>query len=207
MSEAHGAGPKAPDHDQARGRAAVVIVDMINDFAFPGGKTLEPKARRVAKRLLKLRAEVERAGWPVVYVNDNFGEWHSERSRLVEAAVEAGSEVARILRPSDDDYFIIKPKLSGFYATNLAVLLPKLGASRLMITGVATDMCVLFTAADAHMRDYRLWIPSDLVAGEDDKRSTAALKIMAKTMGAEIRPVSRLKPAAWLAELDREGRS
>jgi nicotinamidase-related amidase len=197
------APPTAPDHDQARGGAALIILDMINDFDFPGGETLEPKAIRIADAILKLRAEVERAGSPVVYVNDNFGEWHSEKSRLVDKAIGAGSTVARTLKPDDEDYFIIKPKLSGFYATNLAVLLPKLGVSRLIITGIATDICVLFTAADAHMRDYALWIPSDLVAGEDDRRSNAALEIMAKTMGAETRPASQLTLAAWMARLDR----
>lgn len=207
MSETDRTGPTAPDHDRSRGGAALIIVDMINDFDFPGGEALEPKAVAIAEPILRLRAEVERTGAPVVYVNDNFGEWHSEKSRLVEKAIGAGSEVARTLQPDDEDYFIIKPKLSGFYATNLAVLLPKLGVSRLIITGVATDMCVLFTAADAHMRDYALWIPSDLVAGEDDDRAAAALDIMTQTMSAETRPASQLTFTAWMAELDQRSRA
>jgi len=197
--------PTAPDHDRARGGAALIILDMINDFDFPGGHVLEAKARRIASGIASLRAQAERSRLPVIYVNDNFGEWHSEKSRLVEIALAAGSEVARALRPNPDDYFIIKPKFSGLYATNLPVLLPKLGVSRLIVTGIATDMCVLFTAADAHMRDYALWVPSDLVAGEDDDRAAAALDIMAKSMGAEIAASATLDCAAWLARLDREG--
>ena len=207
MDKHSNAVPTAPDHDQSRGGAALIIVDMFNDFAFPGGKVLEPKARAIASAMLEMRGAIERAGWPVIYVNDNFGEWHSEKSKLVEAAIASGSEVARMMRPGDEHYFIIKPKLSGFYATNLAVLLPKLGASRLIITGVAADMCVLFTAADAHMRDYRLWIPADLVAGEDDERAGAALDIMAESMAAETRPTSKLGLAEWLADCDRSVRS
>jgi nicotinamidase-related amidase len=138
-------------------------------------------------------------------VNDNFGEWHSERSRLVAKALEAGSAVARILQPTDADYFIIKPKFSGFYATNLTVLLPKLGVSRLILTGVATDMCVLFTAADAHMRDYALWVPGDLVAAENDGRAAVALEIMVQSMAAETAPTSDLGWKAWCARLDRLG--
>lgn len=204
MGETAKAAPTAPDHDRPRGGVALIILDMINDFDFPGGEVLEPKARKIAERILSLRSEVEQAGWPVVYVNDNFGEWHSEKSRLVEAAIDAGSEVARLLRPDPEDYFIIKPKFSGFYSTNLAVLLPKLGVSRLIITGVATDMCVLFTAADAHMRDYALWVPSDLVAAEDESRAQAALAIMEKSMGAEVAPTSDLDCAAWLAQLGQD---
>jgi nicotinamidase-related amidase len=195
--------PTAPDHDRARGRAALIILDMINDFDFLGSELLEPRAYRIAQSLAVLRVQFEAAGLPVIYVNDNFGEWHSERSKLIERAVAAGSRTTRTIAPRDEDYFIIKPKFSGFYATNLAVLLPKLGVSRLILTGVAADMCVLFTAADAHMRDYALWVPSDLVAGEDETRAAAALAIMEASMGAETLPTTRLDLTSWLRRLDR----
>jgi nicotinamidase-related amidase len=204
MIEQSGPAPSAPEHDSPRGGAALIILDMINDFAFPGGELLEPKARRIADEIVRLRARFQQAGLPVIYVNDNFGEWHSERSRLVQSALAAGSEVARIVEPREQDFFVIKPKFSGFYATNLAVLLPKLGVSRLILTGVATDMCILFTAADAHMRDYALWVPSDLVAAEDDGRGQTALDIMAKSMGAETSPITRLDCPSWLVGRDRE---
>lgn len=196
--------PPRPIMIAPRGGLALIILDMINVFDFPGGEVLAPKARQIAERILAIRQHIERAGWPVVYVNDNFGEWHSERSRLVEAAIDAGSEGARLLEPDPADYFIIKPKFSGFYSSNLAVLLPKLGVSRLIVSGVATDMCVLFTAADAHMRDYALWVPSDLVAAEDDTRGQAALDIMAKSMGAEVAATTDLDVLSWIARLDRD---
>lgn len=202
MADTADPAPTAPDHDRDLGGAALIILDMINTFDFPGGEVLKLKAREIAERILCLRREIEQAGWPVIYVNDNFGEWHSEKSRLVEAAIEAGSKASELLRPDGEDYFIIKPKFSGFYATNLAVLLPKLGVRRLIITGVATDICVLFTAADAHMRDYTLWIPSDLVAGEDEVRAEAALAIMKNSMGAEIAPTNALSCGAWLRRFD-----
>ena len=106
------------------------------------------------------------------------------------------------LGPRPDDFFVIKPALSGFYATSLPVLLPKLGVSRLVLTGVAADICVLFTAADAHMRDYDLWVPADAVGSEGDERTRWALDIMQKSMGAEIRPTSELSLAAWVDGLE-----
>jgi nicotinamidase-related amidase len=131
---------------------------------------------------------------PVIYVNDNFGEWHSERSRLVDRANDG---LASRLAPRENDYFIIKPQFSAFYATNLPVLLPKLGVRRLVLTGVATDICVLFTAADAHMRDYALWVPEDAVAAESDDRAAAALAIIQAHMGGETAPAGQLDLAGW----------
>lgn len=138
---------------------------------------------------------------PVVYVNDNYGQWHSERSRIVDHCAEnpVAREIIDVLRPRDNDFFIIKPRFSGFYATNLPVLLPKLGASRLILTGVAADICILFTAADAHMRAYRLWVPGDAVASPSEQRTRWALDIMAHSMAAETRETDRLGLAEWVA--------
>jgi len=195
------APPLAPRHDRRAGRVALLMIDLINDFSFPGGKALHDRVAGALDAILKLRDAVEAAGGVTIYVNDNFGEWHSDQSRLVERAIEKGSVVARELRPRGDDYFIIKPQFSGFYATNLQVLLPKLGADRLILAGTATDICVLFTAADAHMRDYDLWVPSDVCVAEADDRHRWALEIMAQSMGAETEPTSRLGVAEWLDRL------
>ena len=194
--------PVAPSHDRARGGAALLIIDMINCFDFGGAQDLEPKARDAVDPIVALRASVEKAGFPIIYVNDNFGEWHSEKSKLVKRAVARDNAVAGRLRPNDDDYFVIKPQFSGFYATNLPVLLPKLGVSRLILTGIATDICILFTAADAHMRDYALWIPEDCVGAEDDARGAWALEIMRESMGAETAPTATLALSDWMARLD-----
>ena len=198
MSSDHSDGPQASEHDRPPGQPALLIIDMINCFDFPGSEILEPKAARAAHAILRLKKEMISAGYPVIYVNDNFGEWHSERSRLVERALANPNPVAELLNPEDDDFFIIKPQFSGFYATNLPVLLPKLGVSRLILTGIATDICVLFTAADAHMRAYDLWVPADTVAGSDAARTRWALEIMQQSMHAETRSTGELPLAEWL---------
>jgi nicotinamidase-related amidase len=187
----------------APGGVGVLIIDMINDLSFPGAEKLQPKVGAVASTVLTLRERADRLGVPVVYVNDNYGHWHSERSKIVEACAAApgpGGELVRRIAPRPDDYFVIKPQVSGFYATNLPVLLPRLGVSRVVLTGVAADICVLFTAADAHMREYELWIPRDAVAGESDQRTEWALSIMRDALDAETRATSELALDDWVAK-------
>lgn len=189
--------PTAPFHDSGDNRIALVILDMINCFDFEGGDRLATRAEQAANAILTLRNQADAAKCPVIYVNDNFGEWHSEASKLVQKAIDADSLTARLLRPRDYDYFIIKPQYSGFYSTNLGVLLPRLGVRRLILTGIAADMCVLFTAADAAMRDYALWVPSNAIAAEDQDKHDAALGIMERATKAEVRPTVDLKLAEW----------
>ena len=189
----------APYRDAPRGNTALVILDMITEMDFAGAAAMRHDVAEVTANILKLRDAADHQGLPIIYVNDNFGEWHSERYRLVERALgskDAQELVAR-LAPRDGDYFVIKPQFSGFYATNLPVLLPKLGVDRLVLTGISADICVLFTAADAHMRDYRLWVPEDAVAAETHERRRWALEIMKQSMGAETRATTQLTLPTW----------
>ncbi|MBB3693256.1 cysteine hydrolase family protein [Sphingomonas sp. BK580] len=187
------------------GASALLIIDMINDLDFDGGEQLAPAAEAAAQRIRTLRDRADAAEVPVIYVNDNFGQWHSERSSIVDHCRRAGSRGTALidaLRPRDRDYFVVKPQFSGFYATNLPVLLPQLGVRRLILTGVAADICVLFTAADAHMRDYDLWVPEDAVASERTEHLDWALELMRKSMCAETAASGALSLAAWLARAD-----
>jgi len=184
-------------------RAALLILDMVNCFDFKGAEALKSCALKAARRIDQLRQTFRARGWPVIYVNDNFGEWHSEASKLVERALEKNNPVTELLKPASDDFFVIKPQFSGFYATNLPVLLPQLGISKLVISGIATDICVLFTAADAHMREYDLWVPEDAVAAENGERGRWALEIMAQSLGADTSATLQMSVDEWLAGLKR----
>lgn len=177
----------------------LLILDMVNCFDFQGAEALEPAALNAARHIDRLRGTFRDRGWPVIYVNDNFGEWHSEASGLVARALQRSNPTTELLRPGLTDYFVVKPQFSGFYATNLPVLLPQLGVSKLILCGIATDICVLFTAADAHMREYDLWIPRDAVASENEERGQWALEIMAQSMGAETSASSDFSIDEWLA--------
>jgi nicotinamidase-related amidase len=195
MADARHDPPPAP------GRTALLIVDLVNDMNFEGAQAMACTAVAAARTVARLRSEADALKVPVVYVNDNYGLWRSERSKIVEHCRQAGEtarELAALVTPRDGDYFVIKPQVSGFYATNLPVLLPKLGVQRLVLTGVAADICVLFTAADAHMREYELWVPADAVASCRAEHKDWALQLMAKSMAAEIRPTAELGLRAWI---------
>jgi nicotinamidase-related amidase len=188
----------------APGGVGLLIIDMINSMTFVGAEKIKPDAHATVDVILKVRQEADRLKTPVIYVNDNYGHWHSDKSRMVAAfSVDdcPGQEIVKRMAPREDDYFVIKPQISGFYATNLPVLLPKLGVRRLVLAGIAADICVLFTAADAHMRAYDLWIPSNAVASEEDQRRDWALDIMRKSMGAETRSTNELSLETWIANV------
>jgi nicotinamidase-related amidase len=183
--------------------SALLIIDMINDFTFEGGDRLIEAARPAAKAIRSLRDQCDRVEMPVIYVNDNYGEWHSDHRRLIEDCIaknECSAEIIDMIRPRESDYFIVKPQMSGFYATNLPAILPRLGVSRLILTGVAADICVLFTAADAHMREYPLWVPKDAVASSTDRHRDWALEIMSKSMRAELAATGEMAIEDWVGQ-------
>lgn len=190
-----GKEPTAPMRDTGHGGTALLIVDMVADFTAEKRTDLAEDAERIAAEIIGLRTRMDALDAPTIYVHDHFGEWHSDRAQLIEKLWANRRGALRDVAPRSDDYFIIKPQFSGFYSTNLPVLLPKLGVSRLILTGVSTDMCVLFTAADAHMRDYRLWVPEDSTASIDPQRHRAALGIMREGFDAETRGTWEFDPA------------
>jgi nicotinamidase-related amidase len=166
---------------------ALLIIDMINAFDFDGAEAMLPRALAAAKATAALKQRARRARVPVVYVNDNFGRWRSDfRSILMRCLREGvrGKPIAELLKPDEDDYFVLKPKHSGFQFTTLDVLLAHLGAETLILTGVAANFCVLFTAHDAYMRDYHLVVPSDCVASQTEADDRHALAHMAQVTKA-----------------------
>lgn len=172
---------------------ALLIIDMISDFAFEGGDTLLEAALPVAERLAVLKRRARAAAVPVVYVNDNYGKWRSDFKQQVDHVLDGtpGRAIAELLHPDEADYFVLKPKHSGFYATPLGLLLEYLGAKTLVLTGVRTESCVLFTANDAYMREYGLVVPPDGVATFNADHETA-LRVMKRDMGARLTPCAQL---------------
>jgi nicotinamidase-related amidase len=157
----------------------------------------------MAQRLVTLKREVSRLEIPVVYVNDNFGQWRSDFRHTVEHCCNSGClgrEISRMLRPTESDYFVLKPKHSGFYATTLDLLLEHLRVETLILTGIATNICVLFTANDAYMRDYKLFVPSDCVAANTAEDTDYSLKQMKTILKADIRESAGIDLAALKTE-------
>lgn len=149
----------------------------------------------MADRIAALKRRARQAGIPAVYVNDNFGRWQSDLNNLIQHCLAdevRGRAIVEKLRPEEDDYFVLKPKHSGFYSTVLDVLLRYLHVHTVILTGMAANICILFTANDAYMRDYHLVVPSDCVASNTEDENRNALDQMRKVLKAETTPGERL---------------
>jgi len=195
----------APDHAPV----ALVLIDVINALDFPRGGRLLRYALPAAKRIAQLKARARKAGVPVIYVNDNFGRWRSDFKAHVHHCLEnetKGGPMVRLLVPDDDDYFVLKPKHSGFYSTSLDILLRYLGVNTLILTGVAGNLCVLYTANDAYMRDFGLLVPRDCVASETKEANDYALNEMKHHLHADIRQSSGISFSRWAREARSQGK-
>jgi len=174
---------------------ALLLIDVINDLQFDGGDTLLRQALPMAEQLAALKRRTTQAGIPAIYVNDNFGRWQSDFAKLLTHCLTTGvrgQPLVERLRPAPDDYFVLKPKHSGFYATTLELLLRYLKVTTVILTGLTGDSCVLFTANDAYMRDFHLLVPADCVASQDPDENRHALAHMQRVLKADIRPSTAL---------------
>ena len=181
----------APD----KSNAALLLIDVINDFDFPEGEQLLRLAMPVGKNIARLKQRAKAAGIPSIYVNDNFGRWQSDFKKIVAHCRREdgrGKPFVELLLPETDDYFVLKPKHSGFYSTTLSLLLTHLGATNLILTGIAGNNCVLFTANDAYMRDFKLFIPADCVVSNTEEENQHALKQMKTVLKADVSPSTDL---------------
>ncbi len=179
----------APDKSEM----AVIIVDVINDFDFPEAKQLARFIPELADKIARLKRRAKAAKVPVIYVNDNFGRWRSDFRALIEHCRKGKARsLIEQLYPEQADYFVLKPKHSGFFSSTLETLLRYLGVRRLIITGIAGNFCVLFTANDAYMRDYELSIPSDCVISNTAKENKEALQLMKRYLKADTRHSQRI---------------
>jgi nicotinamidase-related amidase len=159
-------------------KSALLVVDMINAFDFDGAGLLLRQARRMLLTLVRLKERANRAGCPVIYCNDNFGEWRSDFRSLLEQCIaedRPGRNVVLRVAPEPHDYFVLKPKHSAFYETPLQSLLKKLGTKRVILCGIAGDGCIHSTATDAHIREFHVVIARDATASQTAARNRTAL--------------------------------
>lgn len=191
----------APAHtslheQQDEGGTVLLVIDMMSTWRFPDADKLLPAALRIAPAIARLKARCRRAGVPVVYANDNDGRWRSDWRRLRDEALAAGGDgavIARQLNPDEDDYFVLKPMHSAFFATPMHMLLQHLGTRRLLLSGVASDQCVLVTAEMARMHGYDVTVPRDVVASQTAERERAAITHFERVLKLRTTPAGRLR--------------
>ena len=205
---------RAPLADRsAGGGMALLVIDMISTWDFDGAEKIVAAATAIAPRIGALKRRCVRAGVPVIYVNDNRGRWRSEFHELVRVSIlesETGAAIAECLQPDENDYSVLKPKHSAFYATPLDLLLRHLRAQRLIVTGVASDQCIVMSAAEAKMRDYDVVVPGDCVGALSAARNASALRHLREAHGIDTAPSARVQlpspPKRGRAPRDQHGR-
>jgi nicotinamidase-related amidase len=176
--------------------AALVLIDVINHFEFPDGRRILKSAMLIAPRLARLKERARRARIPTIYVNDNFGQWRSNSSKLLEYCLRPdalGRDFVERLRPDEEDYLVLKPMHSAFYQSPLDTLLRHLGVSTLILGGLASNSCILCTAHDANMRDLRLFVPFDCSAARTAREHKHAMEHIGTMSNANVLRSSALR--------------
>jgi nicotinamidase-related amidase len=177
----------------------LLLVDFITSLDFPGADQLAPHALDAARATAALKQRLHAQGVPAIYANDNYGVWQSDFHSLVSTCLGLegpAGEIARLLYPQADDITILKPRHSAFYASALELLLTEMGAREIVICGLATDMCVQLTAADAFLREYKVWVPRDCNAAETLQAKETAMAYMANVLKCDVRPSTDIDVAA-----------
>jgi nicotinamidase-related amidase len=169
--------------------SALVVIDMLNAYDFPDAEELASNARDAVPNIASLIERAHAEDVPVIYVNDNYGDWNSSADELLQAGL-AGKhpELVEPLRPPEDVSFVIKARHTIFYGTPLEHLLGSEGIDRLVMTGQVTEQCILYSALDAYVRDIEVAVPADAVAHIHDDLARAALKMMETNMSADVTP-------------------
>jgi len=175
---------------------ALLLIDVINDLAFDGSDAIVSQAESMAGSLARLKRRAGDAGVPTIYINDNFGQWRSDFRRTVAhctARSSPGHRVSARLRPTARDYFVLKPKHSGFFDTTLDTLLETLRIRRVVLAGIAGNICVLFTANDAYMREYKIFAPADCIVSNTAADNDHALRQIQMVLKGNISASTRLR--------------
>lgn len=181
---------KAP-LDPAAGGMALLLVDVVNHFAFPGGEELLRESLAIAPNIAALKKRARNSSVPVIYVNDNFGDWRADLETLTRECLEqpnGAAEFVRQLQPAVTDFRVLKPMHSGFYSTPLEILLRRLSVETVLVAGIATPGCVLSTVQDANMRRYKVLVPEDCCAARVQEEHLAAIRVMRTIQNAQVGP-------------------
>jgi nicotinamidase-related amidase len=166
---------------------ALLVIDVLTTFQFPDGDEILQGALAIRDELARLKERARKVAIPTLYVNDNFGDWRSEKEVLMGRCLEAkGAEFVRPLLPDSEDYFVLKPMHSAFYMTPLEVLLRHLQVETLILTGLTSISCITVTAHDANMRGFDIYVPSDCSCARNAEEHTQALALLEASAGVNL---------------------
>jgi nicotinamidase-related amidase len=180
--------------EPGEGSTALVVVDMLNAYDHDDAELLAGSVEEAIEQIAGLVERARGSDVPVVYVQDNYGDWNASAETLGQRALAGNRpDLIEPILPPDDAAFLIKARHSAFYQTPLEYLLDRLGVGRIVLAGQVTEQCVLYSSLDAYVRHFQVAIPRDGVAHIHRNLGEAALEMMERNMGAEIGAAGQLR--------------
>ncbi|NIM43218.1 MAG: isochorismatase family protein [Hydrogenophaga sp.] len=182
--------------DLVKSRRALLLIDFINPLDFPEAGALAEPALAAARASRHLAQAARSCGIPVIYANDNFGRWQSDFPTMVKRlgqGRDVSASIVRLLRPRRGDLTVLKPMHSAFFGTPLDIILDQTGARSVVLAGLATDICIQLTAADAFLRGLKVHVPEDCTAAESPQKKAIALAYMRDILKCDTRPWRSLR--------------
>lgn len=176
-------------------QTALLLIDLISDFKFVDGKRIAAATLPAARRIARLRQRARQSGMPNIFVNDNQQHWKWDFKDMVAHCSRSGclgAPMVKLLQPTAEDYFVLKPTHAGFYGTTLERLLHELHVKTLIMTGISAHQCVLFTANEAYLREFQLIIPRDCIAAKTPQQRAFALRYFKSVLRADVRTSAHL---------------
>lgn len=168
---------------------ALLIVDMLADFIYPEGALyLGPSADALITGVRSRLEEYRNEGDLIIYLCDRHPEDDQEFDMFPPHSLEGskGSDIIAELAPQAGERIISKRRFSAFCGTDLDLTLREKGITDLELTGCVTNICILYTAADARMLNYRVSVSEKAVASFDSQAHSFALQEMEKTLGVTL---------------------
>jgi nicotinamidase-related amidase len=161
---------------------ALLVVDVINDFDHDDGRALLESFTERLVTMQKAIAAARASDIPVLYVNDAHGRWDGD----VQALLRGAHEAVRSLTPGPADPFVLKHRYSGFDHTPLDLLLGELRVERIVLSGAATEGCVVQTAIDAREHGLKATILADACATTSEELERVALEYAERVGGIRV---------------------
>lgn len=172
------------------GKTAILIIDLINDFHFKEGDLLLKHTKQIIPNLKRLKKYANKHHYPIIYVNDHYETWSTNYREIAETCRTSENEdIIQLGLPEKEDYFIMKPQMSAFFRTPLGSLLEELQIEHLIMAGIAGNICILFSANDAHMRGYTLHVPENCIASNTKKHNEEAIQLMRQVFNAKTKAI------------------
>ncbi len=175
---------------------ALLVIDMLNDFV--SGRMKCGDAAKIIPKIKALTEVFRNKGLPVIYICDtHYPGVDRELELWGDHAIAGtwGAEVVDELKPQERDFLVRKRRYSGFFQTDLDLLLRELKVDRLALTGIDTNICVRHTAADAFFKGYRVAVVKDAVASWDGvEGNEKGINYMSEIYGAETLEAEEVEP-------------